>query len=418
MLYLLLLLGYDSLPPLPDLSKITLPEPVMWIEPHDRTLLVSGYTGQYSGAKLDLDLHSFRTRGHFTRLEDWDETDTGDAEITANVILPNIWLEPQCTARYLRRDDRYTQIKPELGMTIFTKPVVATGRFAYSHWLINEETEAEALGEMKLIFDRIDYLPSLVMRGIYTDEELKPSLYAQLHISGFHVELGTPVVSGFPSPRVEIAYSDPLIKVKVAVASGVKHNTLDAYFQPELPTKYGIGIPAETVKVTVDLGVSLCFGDHVFTVGGIYGNWLHRLNISEDYEVIATKDVRETNLTLSTQNVLCLGSMDLRNALDVRYNISDSAIAFLPDYSIIDTLTVILGGLELATDLQYFSQRSGVSKSLARYYTFGLQAGYRVKFLKVFFNVHNINDEKPEVFDGYFLAGRKYAGGLEINQPF
>lgn len=418
MLYLLLLLGYDSLPPLPDLSKVNLREPLLWVQPQERSLYLNGYLGQHGGAAVDLDLNTFRAHGVFTRLDDWDETDMGSAEIAARIALPRIWLEPQCNVRYSSRDDRYTQISPGLGMTVFTKPVVATGRFTYSRWLINDAEESEASGEMVFIFDRIDYLPSLVMRGIYTEEQLKPSIYMALHIYGVHVELGSPVVTGFPSPRAEISYSDPRIKTKAAVQTGVKHNTLDTYFQPELPTRYRIEVPAETINVAIDLGVSLNLGNQVFTVGGAYKEWLHRLNISENFEISTTKDVRETNLTLSAHNNLCFGNIDLRNALDVQYNRSDSVIAFLPDFGITDTFSIRIGGLELCTDLLYRSQRDGVSKSLARYYTLGVQAGFRVKFLKLYMLVHNITDEQSEIYDDYFLTGRRYAGGLEIKQSF
>lgn len=418
MLYLLLLLGYDSLPPLPDLSKINLREPVLWVQPQERFLYLNGYLGQYGGAAVDLDLKTFHAQGVFTRLDDWDERDMGSAEIAAKIVLPRIWLEPQCNVRYSNRDDSYTQISPELGMTVFTRPVVATGRLIYSRWLINDEEEFEASGEMSLIFDRIDYLPSLVIRGIYTEEQLKPSIYARLHIGGFHIELGSPVVTGFPSPRAEISYSDPRIKTRAAVQTGVKHNTLDAYFRPDLPTRFHIDVPAETINIAVDLGVSLNLGNQVFTVSGAYKEWLHRLNISENFEVSTTKDVRETNLMISAHNNLCFDNIDLRNALDVQYNQSDSAIAFLPDFGITDTFSIRIGPLELCTDLLYRSQRDGVSKSLARYYILGAQAGLRVRFLKLYMLVHNITDEQSEIYDDYFLTGRKYAGGLEIKQSF
>jgi hypothetical protein len=418
MLYLLLLLGYDSLPPLPDLSKITLPEPVLWVQPQERGLLLNGYAGQYNGTALDLDLNVFRARGQFERLNDWDDTDIGSAEIAANIILPRIWLKPQCNIRHLRRDDRYTQIRPGFGMQVFTRPFVAAGKFYYSRWLINDAADYEATGEMTLIFDRIDYFPSLVMRGIYTDEELKPSLYAQLHIGGFHIELGSPVVTGFPSPMAEIAYSDPWIKAKAAVQTGVKHNTLDEYFRPELPTRYRIDVPAETIKVAVDMDVTLNLRNQRFTVGGAYKEWLYRLNISENYEISTTRDVRETSLMISARNNLRFGNIDLHNVLNVQYNRSDSAIAFLPDIGITDTFAVNINGLELATDLLYLSQRSGVGKSFGRYYVLGAQAGFRVKFLKLYLVVHNITNEESEIYDDYFLTGRKYAGGLEIKQSF
>ncbi|MGD8979168.1 MAG: hypothetical protein PVH23_03740, partial [candidate division WOR-3 bacterium] len=60
----------------------------------------------------------------------------------------------------------------------------------------------------------------------------------------------------------------------------------------------------------------------------------------------------------------------------------------------------------------------GVGKSFGRYYVLGAQAGFRVKFLKLYLVVHNITNEESEIYDDYLLTGRKYAGGLEIKQSF
>jgi len=416
-LYLLLLFGYDSLPPLPDLSKISLPEPVLWIQPAERGLLINGYAGQFYGGDLDLDLNTLRARGQFTRNNEWDSTDIGSAQVTAAVTLPRLWLKPNLNAQLLRRRDDYTQITPGLGFAIFTSPVVAAGMFDYSHWIINNETSSEATGEISFIFDRITYFPSMIVRGIYTGRKLKPSLFAQLHISGFHLEFGSPIRTGFPSPILNITYSDLWIEATAGVQTGVKHNTLGEYFKPELPIRYRIDIPAETIRVVVDLGITLNIRNQSFTVGGTYKEWLYRLNIGEDYEISPTRDIKETNLKMCARNNLCFGRIDVRNALHVQYNTNDSAITFLPDIGIIDTFELGVGSLELSADFRYLSQRSGTGKSLPRHYIINTKAGLRLHFLKLYFTVHNITDEKSQVYDDYFYTGRQYAGGLEIKHP-
>jgi hypothetical protein len=418
MLYLLFLFGYDSLPPLPDLSKINLPEPVLWIQPARRGLLLDSYAGQFYGAGIDLDLHAFRARGQFMRDNEWDSTDMGSAQINAKITLPRIWIEPHFDVMLLRRRDDYTRLTPGLGLAIFTSPVVMTGTFDYHHWLKNNEPSSEATGDLSFIFDRMTFFPSMTVRGIYTGKRLKPSLFAKLHIGSFRLELGSPVRTGFPSPVLCITYADPWIEAAAGVQTGVKHNTLVQYFKPELPTKYGIDIPSETTKVVLDLGITLRIRDHSFTVGGAYKEWLYRLTIGEDYETSTMRDVKETNLRMCARNSLRFGLIDLDNSLVVQYNTSDSAITFLPDIGIIDTFALGIGGLELSAEFRYLSQRNGVGKSLPHCYILNTQVGFRLYFAKLYFAVHNITDEKSEIYDDYFFTGRQYAGGLEIKQAF
>jgi hypothetical protein len=418
MFYLLMLLAYDSLPPLPDLSKLSVPEPALWMRPAERGLSLNAFAGQFYGADFDLDLYALGARGQFSRNNEWDSTDTGSAQIIARLVMPRLWFEPNFSAQLLRRQDDYTRLTPGLRFRTFTPAVVVSGMFDYSHWLINSEASSEMTGEMSFIFDRITYLPSIIFRGIYTEKNLKPGFFTRLHIGGFHLELGSAIKTGFPSPALSIAYRDPWLEAAAGVRTGVKHSTLADYFKAELPTRYRTGIPAETIRVMVTLDLTLNTRNQSFTFGGAYKKWLSRLAIIETFEISTKQDIKETNLKMCARNNLCLGKIDLKNALHVQYNKSDSAIAFLPDIGITDTLEMIIGGLELSTDFQYLSQRSGTEKSLPRQYMVNTQAGLRVHFIKLYFIIHNITDEKSEIYDGFYLTGRQYAGGIEIKHSF
>ena len=52
MFLLFFLISYDSLPPIPDLSKIKFPEPALWIEPKDNHIRLRGYAGDFYGGGL------------------------------------------------------------------------------------------------------------------------------------------------------------------------------------------------------------------------------------------------------------------------------------------------------------------------------------------------------------------------------
>ena len=416
MLYILLLFSYNSIPPLPDLSKIEFLEPVLWIEPAERTIRINGFAGQFYGVNFGFDLRSFLAHGQFIRSNEWDSTDTGSALISHVINLPHFWIKPSLRARLLRRQNDYKQIAPGLEFTLFTSPLVAAGTFEYSHWLINDKDSPEATGELAFIFDQTTFFPSIFISGIYATKQLKPSLFAQLNVNRFHLKLGSPIKTGFPSPDFSVRFSEPLIEIAANVQTGVRHNTLAQYFKPEIPINYSIDIPAETLKVALALRAELNIHEQIFTVGGSYKEWLYRLNIDEDYEISSTRETEETELEFCAKNHLRFTNFGLSNTINIQYSRSDSTITFLPDIAVFDTLQLGIGVFELSTDFCYVSQRYGIEKLLPRYYIINMTAGLRFSFVKIYFMAHNITDERSEIYDDYYFTGRQYSGGIEIRQ--
>jgi len=417
-LYVFLLFGYDSIPPLPDLSKIEFLEPALWIEPAERMIRINGFAGQVYGVDFGLDFRSFLARGQFNRNNEWDSTDIGSALISYAITLPRIWVKPGVRAQLLRRHGDYKQIAPGLEFTLFTSPLVATGMLEYSHWLINDNNSREATGEVSLIFDQVTFTPSMTISGIYTGKRLKPSLFAQLNIHKFHLNMGSLIKTGFPSPYVSVRYSEPWIEVVTDVQAGVKHNTLAQYFKPEVPINYTIDIPTETLKVALALSMEFNIHEQSFTMGGSYREWLYRLNIGENYDITPTREIEEIKLEICAKNILRLNNVGLSNAIHMQYITSDSTITFLPDIVVYDTLELGIGFFELSTDFRYVSQRDGIEKTLPRYYIINTTVGLRLSFVKIYFTAHNITDENSEIYDDYYFMGRQYSGGVEIRQRF
>jgi hypothetical protein len=59
MFFLFLLITYDSLPPLPDLSKIDFPKPPLWVAPKNQYLTLQGYGGDFYGGYCALSIQRF-----------------------------------------------------------------------------------------------------------------------------------------------------------------------------------------------------------------------------------------------------------------------------------------------------------------------------------------------------------------------
>ncbi|MDH4210678.1 MAG: hypothetical protein OEV79_04450 [candidate division WOR-3 bacterium] len=415
-LVVLLLATYDSLPPLPDLSKSDFPEPQLLSVQTSDTLRFNGYAGHFFGAGVDLCLWNLSLDAAYSRTNEWDTADIGSASLSYAMFGPTIWLKPRLRADLVTRDEEYKNISPGFEFNLFSRSLVTSGALDYNHWELNNETVREASGRILFTFDRLSYIPQFEMTGVYTGQRIKPSLYTQVNVGNFHLKLGSLVNRSFPSPRLSITYATPYLNISTGFNSGVQHSTLISLFDPHLPVRYPTSLPAETLSLAADIILEIKFLNHHFSLSGSYKEWLCRLDIGSDYLISQTLDVQESNLSLSARNVIPLRLIQFSNWLHIAYNTSDSALAFSPDYSVTDTLTITIGIIELSVDARFISERSGLEKSLPAYSTVNTTFGLKLSFAKFYAAINNVTDNTSEIYDNYFMTGRQYAGGIEINR--
>jgi hypothetical protein len=415
-LVVLLLATYDSLPPLPDLSKSDFPEPQLLSVQTSDTLRFNGYAGHFFGADVDLCLLNLSLDAAYSRTNEWDTADIGSASLSYAMFGPNIWLKPRLRADLLTREEDYRNISPGFEFSLFSRSLVTAGALDYNHWTLNNETVREGSGRVLFTFDRLSYIPQFEMSGVYTGQRIKPSLHTQINVANFHLRLGSLVNRSFPSPRLSIIYATPHFNISTGFNSGVQHSTLISLFDPHLPVRYPTGFPAETLSLAADLTLEIKLPNHHFRLSGSYKEWLCRLDIGGDYMISQILDVQESNLNLSARNVIPLRLIQLSNWLHITYNTSDSALAFSPDYSITDTLTITIGIFEVSADARFISERSGLEKSLQSYYAVNTTFGLKLSFAKCYVAINNVTDNTSEIYDNYYMTGRQYAGGIEINR--
>jgi hypothetical protein len=418
MLYLILLLCYDTLPPLPDLSELNLPEPALWIEPGPRALRIHGFGGQFYGADLKLDVGSFIVQGGFIRSNEWDNTDTGNVQICYSTALGHLWLKPNFRTRVLRRQDDYTQINPGMEFVVFTPPFIASGNIEYSRWLINEQRSVESAGEIDFTFDRTNHKPAIGMKGISTGGKIRPTLFARFNIDRFHIEFGSLAQTDPLSPFANFTYKTLWLEIGAAVWTGMKYNTLSSYFDMDIPVRYMSDIPAETLNMALSLSSQVLLHEQEIFFCGAYKKWHHRLDIGAAYTISSIQDVEEINLDVGARTRIRLDKVGLLNILHMQYNRADSTISFQPVIAVSDTLELNLGPILLAADIHYLSQRDGIEKRLPRSYVINTTAGVRISCTKIYVAIHNVTEQNSEIYDGYYYTGRQYAGGVEIVQRF
>jgi len=419
MILLLFILCYDSLPPLPDLSQIIFPEPPLWFEQAESSLLLSGYVGNFYGGQAKFSMQRLNLTGFVERIIDWDTLKTGTVEASYSLPLSHLWMRPTLYGNFFERDARYIVLSPQLDFSSTFPWAVLLGNVGIDLWYINDTHYNEEKMELEIIFDRMRYIPHFKLSGIYTDNQLKPMFTGKLHLRDFHLEVGSPIFYRYPSPRFALQYLDPTIKIETEIKYGTIFSILKDYFDPEIPLKYEIPVAEESLKVGLSLNFALDFFKHYCGLLAAYKNWNTRLVPKEDFEINTAHNIQEVNLGLVLKNQLGYGeSAKIQNTLFLTHNWTDTTIAFLSPYSIIDTFDIHLNPLQISVEAKYFSKRDGLRKEFASLVLISPTIGFEYGFWKIFLRIFNVTDERKEVLDDYFLRERQYAGGLAFNMTF
>jgi len=414
MILLLFFLTADTLPPLPDLSQIVFPEPPLWIEEKEQSIIVAGYAGNFYGGKCDLLLQNFNTFLSYDKKIDWDSVQS--AKLTASYSLPltHFWLNPSIRGRLLLRNNEYYLLTPKLDFSSTTPWAIIFGNIYADLWKINQINHAEEAAKIGIIFDRMVYLPHFEIAGIYTEEKLKSTLTGKLHIRNFHLAISSPVFYSFPSPALKMQYLDLNVKADIGIRSGVVYKTLADYFNQEIPLNYSIPMPDESLRISVSFNFKLDLQQHRFGIGCSYENWYDRLLTGDDFEITTIQDVQEVNAVFNAMNNLAFGDINLSNIISVAYNWANSNIPFLPRYAVYDTISIEYTFVDVMLDLEYLHERNGINSELPAVVIINPTVGLKHKFVKLFMSIRNLTGDRKEIYDDYFLNNRQLAGGLKF----
>ncbi len=415
MLFVLFVLSYDSLPPLPDFSQVLFPEPPLWVESKENYFTLGGYAGDFFGGECNFRFQNFNLSASYKDHVDWDSVKHGSISTSYSVALPHVWFKPSLCGFHLNRNDTYSLLSPELDFSSTIPWAVIYGSIATDLWYIDGSHYSEKKGDIEVIFDRTRYLPHFHLSGFHTDNQLKPALTGKLHIRNFHLAIGSPIFYGFLSPQATIQYLEPKIKLETTVKSGVVYRPLKDYFDPQIPLDYMVPVPEESLKVGVGFNFVLDFYHHYCGFHSGYKKWNKRLTPGEGYKINTTNNVQEIDIDVVLKNQIPAQSLKIENSLHFHYHWSDTAISFLPRYSFYDTLSIHYRPLEISVETEYLSERDGFNKLLSPLLLVNPTVGLRYRFITIFLKIYNVTDRRKEKFDDYSINHRQYAGGLKFN---
>uniref|UniRef100_A0A7C4TCA8 TonB-dependent receptor n=1 Tax=candidate division WOR-3 bacterium TaxID=2052148 RepID=A0A7C4TCA8_UNCW3 len=415
MLFLFILLCEDTLPPLPELSNLTLPEPVITVRSKPNILNSNLFVGNFCGGEWELVYKFFKLKSYGEIKNEWDTTRIVAISSQLSLPLNNFYLNPGLDFYYHLRNEEYQLIQPYLEYAAITGGLVIFGELKNCLW---KRKKDEQTGNLNIILDQIQSNPHLEISFIRTDSILQPQTFIRTHLDFLHLGIGFLFLKNFPSPAIEIKFLTPGIKNEIRIKSGVEKKTLTEYFDPELPFKFELPVPAETLKFGLTDGFKFQFYENVLTTLFSCKYYNARLTIDSCYNLILKDNVEELSFNVNLKNKIQFSKVTIFNSSGFGYNRFNPELPLLARYIIKDEIVINYKFLELISELNYQSDRSGVRNRLPQLLLINIQQEIKYKSFKIFFSIKNLTNIKRQIFDNYYLTGRQFAGGLGVELKF
>lgn len=418
MLLLLLLVTYDSLPPLPDLSRISFPEPALWVLTPANEIYLYGHTGQCTQLHGRVTYGNASIRGSYTDHLNWGNVHYSEGTVLYTIGLPHLFLKPLVNGTYLKHEDEYLRITPGLEFASSNPWSIVQGYVAYSFWRINSRQKIEAQTMLDIIFDRTQYKPQLFLPGVYMNDQYTQLCGIAFHIHHFHISTVSPVNEYFPSPLFKIEYLHPSYTVASEVMSGVDLLTLKDRFDPALPLQYYTTFPVESLRVAVHLSASLIIHDQQLEVSGAYRDWYNLMIPADDFALAETLDVQELTSEVVLKNRIPLGDLMLTHVAHGSYVWGENAIPLRPRYAVYDTLTMDISWLTAGVAIEHRSALKGITSDFTSLTLIHPMIGVRYRTVALFGIVMNSTGLMGDYYDGFPIPPRAFAGGIRFHTTF
>lgn len=418
MLLFLLLITYDSLPPLPDLSRITFPQPPLRTLQPDNTLQTTGGAGEFIFASGKLQYENLVAGGDYSDRFVWGDARYGKGTVSYALGFPSFWIQPVLKGFSMKGNDEYLCFIPGFDFATTNPWSVMCGTFGYAIWDINTTRTIEASTRFDIIFDRTTNKPLVMLEGIYTNDHYYQLCGGSIHIQHFHITATSPVNDFFPSPCISIASLHPSYRVISEIRTGAVLKTLGDRFDPHVPLHYTMAAPVESLRVAARLDIAFDLYNHTFEMTGNYRSWHNRLLPARNFTQGETLDLQEGDVNLRIRNAIDHANLHITNAVCGSYSWHDNALPFRPRYSVVDTLDLEYHFIFTEVTLEYRTAHTGIAADLPACLIINPRAGLRYRSLTLFAAVMNSTGTDREYYDGYHIPARAFAGGVRFRKTF
>ncbi len=406
----------DSLPPLPDPTQVIFPEPPVFIEPERSYLCLYGKAGDRYAAGCSTGVRGLVTSISFDRHDQWLLCRTDAALASYSASFAHMYFRP--AIRYFREAliDTTIIIRPMLDLYLMAPWFMTYGSIRADRWKINGQNYNENRGNLGLIFDRTIYLPSLDIVILQSGTTVKSCWTGSIHIRRLQAGVESPLPHGFPSPRLFIAYRQPLLKLEASVKSGIDLRSLTDQYRTERPFHLLYPVPDESLKIRADIECIFDFIQQRLHLGMTYRNNKTRLVVQDDMSYGTVSMIEETAAFVKAENELTAGIFSGRSLLTGCYASTSLPVLYQPKFELNEQIELRCGLAFVRTVVSLLMERRGVSVMLPDLLILDLrQCGFTYQWLTMYAAVYNATDVREDLYDGYGLSPRSYSGGVTVN---
>lgn len=405
----------DSLPPLPDLSQATMPEPPFWTDVSLYQGIIKFLVGGYLGGTVNLSAPGTSFYCSYQEKNDW--TTIRHAILNAGSkfqIGRWEWIPSFNSLAFFWKPDGVYRFGYELSSLFDSKPCLINFHLQQDIWFINSTAHLENQASLTASWDRSQILPQINMKVINQDSGWYPAGFAAVHINPFHFTVGSLLWPAETSPHLEISFRDMNNVLSVKYQYGVIPRQFAETIDYGLPIRYVFPAPQErsgwSVMVTAQRnlphsGISACY-QH-------YENW-DRLGINAARQIMLFEKINTEIVSVMANFAIRGNRFQINNSLVWEYEKTKPSMPYIARDRGRDELKIAFRAIELLWRGQYLSSRAGHFIRLPALVLIDGRLGYQIKTVCLFIGFYNLRGQIVPVYDHYLLYPRRYAGGIEI----
>lgn len=404
----------DSLPPLPDPSVMIFPEPPAWSEPPAGNVRLNGFCGQDAQLDIGSRIRFFDLHLGYADREEWTRIKTLRSEASPTLPLPYIWLKPSLA--YFRQQAEFTSAMTgsDLALSCALPWFIVYGNAGLDRWTIDNQPGTEACGLAGAAFDRSPYLPRFELGLAAKSTGVKLRTRVEVQTNRLHLSCETYVRPGFPSPKIALAYRTPAVNFTAAIRSGIISTRLRDRFIFKSPVRYATGLPDESLKIGSYFAGSAGYRRHSARFSFAYESYYARLLPDPDFRLAPAGAVNQGTVAMNVNDSATVFGGALANDIEIVFNWASRAVPLEPRWRLRDTLVVVYRVFRLAIRAEFLARRMGVTDFLPAVLIVDPAAGIRIRGVEIYGAVFNLTGSRREYYDGYRLAGRRYAAGTAL----
>lgn len=408
-------LPQDSLPPLPDLSQFTMPEPPFGIDAPLYRGRIEFLIGGYLGGTANFSTPGTSFFCFYQEKNDW--ATIRHALLTAGSKFQTdrwVWTPNFNSLAFFWQPTGVYRFGYELSSLFDGKPCLFNFHLQQDIWFISSTAHLENRASFSADWDQSRILPQIDMRIINQDQRWYPAGLAAVHPSPFHITVGSLFWPAELSPHLEISFRDLNNMLSVKYQYGAVVRQFTEVIDHDLPVQYVFPAPQERSEWTTIITAQRNLPYSCLSAGFQHYEKWDRLGINAARQLTLFEKINTDIISVKSTVMIHGSRFQINNSLTWEYEKTQPAMPYIALDRCHEELVIAFHAISVLLRLHYLSSRPGYIERLPALVLIDGRLGYQIKTVNFFMEFYNLRGRLVPVYDDYRLFPRRYAGGIEI----